>query len=148
MIIRQFTGDYNWLSNFYPCNILYNGEKYHSVEAAFQAQKCVDADEKKLFTKIQTGAEAKKLGARIVMRSDWEQVKEQIMYELLLCKFRDNVDLKEKLLATGTAILIEGNWWKDKFWGVCPVGGEPGIDGLNKLGELLMKVRTEFESKS
>ena len=64
------------------------------------------------------------------------------MYEILLVKFTKNVELKDKLIATGDAFLAEGNYWGDKFWGICPADGEPEKDGLNKLGELLMLVRT------
>ena len=52
----------------------------------------------------------------------------------LRCKFQVP-ELREKLLATGDEELIEGNWWNDKFWGVCK--GE----GCNMLGLILMEVR-------
>lgn len=43
----------------------------------------------------------------------------------------------KKLIKTGDAELIEGNWWGDKYWGMC--NGE----GMNKLGKILMQVRKE-----
>lgn len=57
------------------------------------------------------------------------------MYELLLLKFTTYPELAQKLLQTYPAVLIEGNYWKDTFWGVCD-----GV-GANMLGKLLMKVR-------
>jgi predicted NAD-dependent protein-ADP-ribosyltransferase YbiA (DUF1768 family) len=58
------------------------------------------------------------------------------MLHLLQQKFSDPV-LKEKLLATGGAVLVEGNTWGDTFWGVYK------RNGMNHLGRLLMKVRAE-----
>ena len=53
-------------------------------------------------------------------------------------KFTEHLDLQERLLATGDAILIEGNTWNDTYWGVCN-----GV-GKNTLGQLLMKIREEI----
>ena len=41
----------------------------------------------------------------------------------------------EKLQSTGTNYLIEGNDWKDTFWGMCEGRGR------NVLGRLIMNVR-------
>ncbi len=57
------------------------------------------------------------------------------MFMAVLCKFTQHADLAEKLLATGDAVLEEGNNWGDEFWGV--VDGR----GMNWLGTLLMTVR-------
>ena len=56
---------------------------------------------------------------------------------LLRQKFGD-AWLRAKLLATGDAELIEGNYWHDTFWGMCNGKGE------NHLGRLLMEVRSEL----
>ena len=53
------------------------------------------------------------------------------MYELLISKFSDP-GLRDKLIATGDAELIEGNNHWDRYWGVCR--GE----GQNKLWKLLI----------
>ena len=52
-------------------------------------------------------------------------------------KFRQP-DLRERLLATGDAALVEENVWRDRYWGV-----HRG-HGLNRLGVLLMQVREEI----
>ncbi len=72
------------------------------------------------------------------LRSDWEEVKDEIMYKVVTCKFTQNQDLKEKLLAAGDKTLIEGNTWNDRYWGVCRGKGQ------NKLGQILMRVREEL----
>ena len=61
------------------------------------------------------------------------------MYNTLVAKFTQNPDLAKKLLATGDALLIEGNTWNDRYWGVCRGKGE------NRLGILLMLVREDLQ---
>lgn len=81
-------------------------------------------------------SEAKKYGRRCKLRLDWEDEKIKVMEDIVFNKFQSNDVLKEKLLDTGDALLIEGNDWNDKFWGVCNGEGE------NHLGKILMNVRT------
>ena len=69
--IRGFRGNYGFLSNFYPCQISYNGFSFSSVEAAFQATKCADPSECVKFQYL-SAAEAKKAGRRVSLRSDWD----------------------------------------------------------------------------
>ncbi len=136
-MIDRFDGEYFFLSNFEDSSITYDGITYKNVEAAFHAQKVFDREKKKEFSNLNP-SEAKRLGRRVKLRSDWESVKVDIMTDLVRIKFLQNPDLKKKLLATGDEILIEGNWWNDQFWGVCK--GE----GQNYLGRILMMIRKEL----
>lgn len=131
--IYGFFGDYYFLSNFYPVEIEYERLQYNSTEAAYQSTKTLDKQLRLKFVNI-TASESKKLGRKLIIRKDWEQVKIHIMYELLLKKF-NNKSLKLKLLSTGNRYLEETNYWGDTFWGVCRNKGN------NVLGELLMKIR-------
>ncbi len=132
-MIDSFRDEYRWLSNFYPCVIEIEGLKFGSVESGFQSMKTSIGRER--FC-ILSPSQAKKLGRAIVLREDWEEIKVDIMRELLLVKFGGGM-LKVKLLNTGSEELVEGNWWGDKFWGVCDGVGE------NMLGKLLMEVRNK-----
>jgi N-glycosidase YbiA len=69
------------------------------------------------------------------LRSDWEQVKDEVMYKAVLRKFKTHEDIREILLTTGDELLVE-NAPGDYYWG----GGKDG-SGKNKLGEILMEVR-------
>lgn len=133
--IDHFKGKYYFLSNFYPAPVVYNGITYKNNEAAFQAQK--EPWRAAEFANLQPN-EAKRRGRRANLRTDWEDVKDQIMYDIVLDKFRRNPDLEEKLIATGNTELIEGNDWGDTYWGVCEGKGK------NKLGKILMEVRSEI----
>lgn len=135
--ITSFTGDNRFLSNFYPAEVALDGVVYPSVEHAYQAAKTLDAKEREAFHQhpLPTAAEAKKLGRKLTMRPDWEDVKLAVMKGLLIQKF-DHADLKEQLLQTGKVQLAEGNYWGDTFWGVDKKKG-----GQNHLGKLLMEIR-------
>lgn len=134
--ITTFRGEYAFLSNFYEADVHYWGLKFRNNEAAFQAMK--NPSQAKLFTGIDA-ATAKRLGRKVMLRHDWEQIKENVMYSICLAKFTQNPELGERLLATGDRMLIEGNTWGDTVWGVCN-----GI-GKNLLGNILMRVRSEIK---
>ena len=133
--INSFRGEYFFLSNFYEAPVTYKGLTYSNNEAAFQAQKCLTEEEKKLFTKV-SPSEAKRMGRRVKLRPDWEIVKENEMRNIVKAKFEQNPYIAEKLLATGDAYLEEGNTWGDRTWGT--VNGV----GRNLLGNILMDIRT------
>lgn len=130
MVVEKFFGKYRFLSNFWPCNVIYDGVEYPSTEHAYQAAKTLDKDVREKI-RIAKTADAKKLGQTVKIRDDWEQVKVLIMWSLIDQKFNDE-ELSRKLAETGSDMLIEGNTWGDRYWGVC--NGE----GQNILGQLLM----------
>jgi len=142
--IYSFTSIYSFLSNFYHSFVKLDGIIYPSVEHAFQAAKTLDADLRKPFHKhrLLTAGDAKRMGRKLKLRPDWEHIKLQIMEDLLFSKFSDPV-LKQMLLDTGDAKLIEGNTWGDTFWGEDLHKG-----GQNHLGKLLMKIRENYEKES
>ena len=139
-MIDKFEGKYFFLSNFYECPIEYNRLTYQNAEAAFHAQKTFNLELQKEFTTLNP-SRAKKLGRAIPLRKDWEEIKLEHMKAILYCKFMQHPDLKEKLISTYPHELIEGNWWNDKFWGVCKGVGE------NNLGKLLMELRDSFRKE-
>lgn len=144
-MINKFDGEYAFLSNFYECNVTYNGLTYKNSEAAFHAQKTLDETERKQFITLNP-SESKKLGRKITLRNDWEEVKTKIMYEICLVKFSQNEDLKAKLLATGDEHLEEGTYWHDNCWGNCYCEKCKDIVGENRLGKILMEIREELKN--
>ena len=141
-MIDRFDGDYAFLSNFYPSSIFdsNDGFTYPTVEHFFQAKKSLILREREMISKAETPGRAKRMGRKVQLRSDWEDIKLFVMEYALRRKF-SKPRFKEALLATGDEELIEGNWWGDTFWGVCNGVGE------NNLGKLLMKIREEFKNE-
>lgn len=142
-MIDFFDGEYAFLSNFYNASCIFEGKFYPTVEHAFQAAKSLDQAERDWIAAAGSPGLAKRLGRRISLRPDWEKIKFDVMEECLRSKFADPV-LKQKLLATGDEELVEGNYWHDNTYGNCSCEKCKNIVGRNMLGNILMKLRTEF----
>lgn len=136
--ISEFRGDNYFLSNFYPTPVTIDDITYRNAEAAFQAQKCANQSDKQRFVNLD-GKDAKKLGRKIRLRSDWESVKEGVMRQVISAKF-SNPELRRMLTSTGNANLVESNTWGDTTW-----GSVNGV-GRNLLGEILMDERGNSSS--
>ena len=133
--ISEFVGEYYFLSNFYSAPVTCFGYTFQNNEAAFQAAKCPIRMQE--FCNLNP-SEAKRLGRRVHLRVDWEDIKDGVMYEVCKAKFFQNPDIACRLINTGTAYLVEGNTWGDRVWGVCDGVGE------NRLGKILMEIRDEL----
>ena len=137
-VIDSFSGEYRFLSNFYPCNIEFEGEIYPSTEHAYQAAKTLDHGIREQIRDCGNAGKAKQLGRKLTIREDWEEIKIRVMGHLCWQKFNQE-PFRTQLIATRDAELIEGNHWNDTFWGVCRGVGE------NNLGKILMKCRMHLD---
>ena len=137
--ISNFKGEYAFLSNFYEAQVNIDGIIYKNSEAAFQAQKCRDQNERLRFTEM-TALEAKRFGKKVNLRPDWEKEKVNIMRGIVFTKFDQHPELAQKLLETGDTYLEEENTWGDQFWGT--VNGK----GANYLGHILMETRETLKN--
>lgn len=140
-MITSFSDKYRFLSNFYPSKVLLDDVEYPTVEHAFQAAKTDWIYERQSIKDAETPNKAKKLGRKVTLRSNWEDIKEKVMEDLVRQKFA-NVELRNLLLDTNDSQLIEGNAWGDTNWG-CVLKNDEWI-GKNLLGKILMKVRKEL----
>lgn len=137
--IDIFREEYEFLSNFYPVPVLFSGVLYANNEAAYQAQKCENPLDRLAFTQL-SADEAKRLGRRVALRGDWEDVKIPLMRAIVRAKFEQHPYLAKRLMETGNKPLYEGNYWHDLFWGVDMKTRE----GRNELGRILMALREDF----
>lgn len=133
-MVDSFSGEYRWLSNFYPVTVIYDGYVFKTVEHAYQALKCKYHHEFLEVKNCDTPGQAKRLARQKIMRDDWDEVKILVMFYLLQQKFSDP-HLWSLLIATGDQPIVEGNQWGDTFWGVCRGKGE------NHLGKMIMAIR-------
>lgn len=109
-MIPEFTGDYWFLSNFYPCQIKDpSGLTWPSAEHLFQGCKTHSRRDREAIRTAVSPSDAKQLGRRVRLRPDWEQVKKSIMLKVVLAKFEQNPDLAVLLDATYGEELVEGN---------------------------------------
>lgn len=142
-MINKFDGKYAFLSNYHPCTVIYEGIAYPSVEHAFQAAKTLDMTKRLEIANLPSPGAAKRVGRKIDLRPDWEEVKEKVMEDCLRMKFAGSTELTLKLVATEGHFLIEGTTWHDQCWGICTCE-KCGGNGENRLGKLLMKIRDEY----
>lgn len=131
-------GPYAVFSNFHPTGIIIDGKMWPTVEHYFQAQKFLEPSRQEEVRLAASPAEAKRLGRARGMRPDWHRVRLAVMRTGLRAKFTQNLYLRELLLSTGGAPLIEAAP-RDYFWGE----GADGT-GANWLGRLLVQLRDEI----
>lgn len=140
-MINSFTGEYRWLSNFWPCDVTFEGMDYSTVEAAYVAAKTLDTEIRKQIQSLSTPGKCKSFGRKIKLRDDWRDVRIDVMRSLLLQKFSYGTELATKLIDTGDCEIVEGNEWGDTFWGVS------GGHGSNHLGKILMDIRRQLQAR-
>jgi len=135
-MIREFKDNYRWLSNFYPCKVVYNGKIFMSVENAYQSAKW-DDDRWIKFCQIKSPGIVKSASREVkIDRKMWDQERLKVMEICLSQKFYQE-PFKSMLITTGVEELQEGNNWGDEFWGVNLKTGK----GQNQLGKLIMLIR-------
>lgn len=138
--IISFTGQFKFLSNFWPCKVVLDGQTYSTIEHAYQAAKTLDFLERKKIQEADTASKAKKLGTRVTLQENWIGLKNQVMNDLLVQKFARPSLLFDFLNETKEKNIIEGNWWHDLWFGKCFCSTHEG-DGENHLGVMLMNIR-------
>lgn len=118
------------------------GKRWPTTEHYFQAQKFAGEPDEEEVRLARTPRIAAGMGRdrKRPLRRDWEAVKERVMLDALRAKFTRHEDLREILLGTGAAMLVE-HTANDSYWGD---GGDGS--GKNRLGFLLMQVRDELRA--
>ena len=134
---------YGFLSNFFVAPMVLDGTTWPTVEHYFQAQKFADPDKQAEIREAPTPGVAKEIAwepdARI--RADWDVARDDVMLAAIRAKFTQHPDLCAQLLATCNAGLAE-HTTSDRYWGD---GGDGS--GQNRLGQLLMQVRSELKRR-
>jgi ribA/ribD-fused uncharacterized protein len=133
-------GLYGCFSNFSPYSIELGGKTWPTSEHYFQAMKFAgtpDEDEVRLAKSPMVAARMGRSRKR-PLRKDWESVKDSIMYEAVAAKFTQYANLREILLATGDAKIVE-HTKNDNYW------GDGDGSGKNMLGHILMKIRNTLQ---
>lgn len=141
--IKAFTNGSRFLSNFHRCTIRWANIEFPSAEHLYQARKTGHVDWARRIAEASTAREAKQLGQQVPLLSNWEDIKVEVMSEVVAQKFIQNPDLNDLLIATGDRLLVEGNSWHDQYWGDCWCPKHQRTPGKNALGIILMRYRLE-----
>lgn len=136
-------GEYGCFSNFSRHPIHLHGKRWPTSEHYFQAMKFRGTEHEEAVRLCKTPSLAANMGRsrKLPLRRDWESAKDQVMFEALRAKFTQHKDLREILLGTGDAKLVE-HTERDSYWGD---GGDGS--GENRLGHLLMRLREELREE-
>lgn len=149
-VIDKFVGEYFFLSNFYTARFVDDhGIIWKTSEHFFQAMKIGDASSEEFWkiNKCKSPGEAKKLGRICEIRRDWDNVKIEFMTMAITYKFDQNSRIKNLLMETNNAVLIEGNTWHDNYWGNCTCAKCSNKIGKNMLGTILMSYRKMCDNR-
>ena len=145
------------LSQWFDCGFEVSGVHYHTAEQYMMAQKALLFNDREIYDQIMLAdnpRDYKALGRKIgnFDGKAWDSRKYDIVVEGNKAKFSQNTDLKEFLLSTGDAILVEASPY-DKIWGIglnaaqAAKGTVQQWKGLNLLGCALMEVRDWLREK-
>ena len=127
-------------SNFAAYPIEVDGKVWPTSEHYFQAQKFTGTEFEEEIRRVKSPMIAARMGRdrSKPLRADWERVKDEVMRRAVLAKFTQHDELRDILLSTGDALLVE-HTRNDSYWGD---GGDGR--GRNMLGQILSSVREEL----
>lgn len=140
ILFYKINEDYGCFSNFAPYSFIYDNILWKTSEHYFQSQKFEDRHHIEKIINAKNPMIAAQLGRsrKVSIKKDWELIKDDIMRRAVYEKFSQNTDIREILLSTNEAKIIE-NTTNDYYWGC----GEKG-NGLNMLGIILMETRAKL----
>lgn len=150
-----FQSKYSYLSNFYPCKIVINNMSFTSAEQAFYYYKAIvgERDDSALKIKsISDPEKIKKYGDKMDTCPEWQEQKVAYMKCIATHKFKQNLELKAKLLGTAGMELIECT--TDRFWGSgrrfdsLEWTKTPKYEGRNMMGKILEGIRGELDTRA
>ncbi|KVN85996.1 NADAR family protein [Burkholderia ubonensis] len=137
---------YGRFSNLYKRPIVFEGETFKTSEHAYQAGKARKPQVREWILAAPSPALVAMAAHGLYwwdIRSDWSKIKFDRMRDVLRAKFGQHDDLRELLLSTGNARLVESATVDNpvnRLW------GEVNGVGKNMLGTLLMEVREELRA--
>lgn len=146
MAIKFYTtkAAYGCFSNFSRHEVKLKGKTWPTSEHYYQAQKFAGTHYESDVRKAPNPKEAARMGRdkKNPLRKDWEQVKLDIMREVVYAKFTQHEELKQILLDTGDETLVE-HTENDSYWAD---GGDGS--GKNWLGVILMETRNRIRKEN
>ena len=142
-----FQSHHAYMSNMYPCKIVFNEIEYKSSEHLYHAEMARHHNRQDLVTAIiraKDGYAAKRFARDINIAEEWEVVKLDIMRKIIKLKFDQNHDIRDKLINT-TGFLYEAMKGDSFSCGMMLAQAkdiaQDTITGANHLGIILAEYR-------
>lgn len=137
-------GELGYLASYSNHGFYKDGIYWKTVEHYYQASKFKDEKIRELIINADTPKVASMIGRdkNNILRDDWKEIKQTVMFEGVLAKFIAHPNLAKKLLDTGNEEIVEETV-KENYWGC-----GPNKDGINMYGKILCLVREELRKLS
>lgn len=150
--------EYGYLSNWYMSDFTVDGVAFTSAEQYMMYSKAVlfgDEEISKQILNTDDVSEIRALGRKVKNYDDtvWSGMRHIIVYNGLLEKFRQNAEIRDKLLSTSDDILAETTA-RDRIWATgMSISDNACFDphkwkGQNLLGFALMCVREQLRKEN
>ncbi|WP_372023733.1 NADAR family protein [Tistrella mobilis] len=139
---------YGAFSNLYRRDVVFEGEVFATSEHAYQAGKARKPAVRKWLMEAPSPALLAMAAHGLYywdVAPGWSSTKFDRMRAVLRAKFTQHEDLRELLLSTGDARLVESATVDNE---VNRLWGEVNGVGRNMLGELLMELRSELRAEA
>ena len=142
MFYKEF-GELGYLATYSNHSFVVDGILYKTSEHYYQSKKFLDEETINKVINANTPKEASTIGRdrNNKKREDWKNIKQDIMFDAVYYKFKQNPDKKKKLLETGNEEIVEETV-KENYWGC-----GPNHDGENNYGKILCKVREQLRKE-
>ena len=146
-----FWGNESPFSNWHKSDFVYKGIKFCTSEQAMMWEKALlfgDREIAEEILKTRNAKVQKELGRAVkgYVDAEWNAVREQIVFNILVNKFIQNESMLAHLLRTGDTIIVEASPY-DKVWGIGLGENDPRAhdpaqwQGTNLLGKVLTELR-------
>lgn len=139
---KQF-GPLGYLATYSEHGFFKDGVYWKTSEHYYQAQKFDDYTVREMIINADTPKIASNIGRdrQFKIRDNWEEIKQDVMYDAVYYKFKAHSDICQKLLDTGEEEIVEETA-KENYWGC-----GPNKDGQNNYGKILVKVREKLRKE-
>ena len=134
-------GEWGYLATYSNHGFYKDDIYWKTSEHYYQAQKFLDPNVRQMIIDAPNPKKASDIGRNreYHLRDDWEFVKQQIMFEAVYFKFKQNEEILKKLLETSDSYIVEATV-KENYWGC-----GPNNDGQNNYGKIVMAVRSKLK---
>jgi ribA/ribD-fused uncharacterized protein len=151
-------GEFRNFSNMSEHRIEIDGQQFPTVEHYFQAMKAKEFKDDEMYEKIVKAKSAKAvkaLGKKVkgFEKEVWDAKKDGFMQTGIKAKFVQHPELRKQLQDTEGRMIGEANA-RNTYWGIgTSMSSEKSKHpekwrGQNRIGKILMDLRTEFQNQS
>ncbi len=136
-------GELGYLATYSPFGFYKDGIFWKTSEHYYQAQKFNYDEAINKIIKADTPKEASLIGRdrKYVIKDNWDEIKNEVMFDAVYYKFKQNAEIMKKLISTGESEIVEATI-KENYWGC-----GPNNDGVNMYGKILMAVREKLKKE-